>query len=128
MKTLEFILENYSSDCLDSRDMNRLAQFVKEENLEKIGVKLKEEYIGTHSVIPFTKENVLKQLKEDVLFGWEKAMNQRGISASLMYEVVKMWNWVLEDGLEDFDNYGSYGIPLFRATAKKYDWENELDW
>jgi hypothetical protein len=127
MKTLEYIIENHKSECIDGRDMTRLMQFVKEEDLGKIGVTLKDEYVGTHEAIPFTRENILKQLKEDVLFGWEKAVNERGISASLMYEVVQMWNWVLEEGLEDYDNYGWYGKPLFIKTAEKYGWKDELD-
>lgn len=127
MKTVEFIIENYNSECFDGRDINRLVQFLSESQLEEMGIQLKEEYKGKHQPIPFTKENVLKQLKGDLEFGWSKARNQRGISASMMYEVVRMWNWILEDGLEDFDNYGSYGFPLFTATAKKYDWLNELD-
>lgn len=126
MKTLDFIIENHKSDCIDGRDIHRLVQFVEEKDLEKIGVTLKPEYVGKHEAIPFTRENVLKQLKEDVLFGWEKAENERGISAGLMFEVVQFWNWVLEEGLEDFDRYGWYGKPLFIETAKKYGWQDEL--
>lgn len=123
MKSLDYVFENYKSECIDGRDLNRLADFVPEKDLEKIGLRLNEEYKGTHKHKEFTRENILEQLKRDVEFGFEKSYNQRGISASLMFEVVKMWNWILEDGLEDFDNYGSYGRPLFVATAKKYGWE-----
>ena len=71
---------------------------------------------------------MLKQLKEDVEFGFEKALNKRGISSSLMFEVVRFWNWVLEEGLEDWDedNYAMYGLPLFKATAVKYGWDNPI--
>ena len=75
---------------------------------------------------PFTRENVLKQLEKDVAFGFEKALGKRGISSSFMYEVVKMWNWVLEEGLENFDNYPMYGLPLFKATAVKYGFDNPI--
>lgn len=125
MKTLEQIFTDYKSETLDGRDSARLMQFIPESDLHKIGVTLKEEFIGTHKHIEFTKENILKQLEKDVAFGIEKAENQRGISAGLMFEVVRMWNWILEDGLEDFDNYGSYGMPLFKATAKQYGFEME---
>lgn len=123
MKSKEYIIENHKSECLDGRDMSRLSQFLKEEDLPKIGVYLKEEYVGTHEVIPFTKENVLNQLEKDVAFGWNKAINRRGISSELMYYTVKFWNWVLEDGLEDFDEYGLYGKPMFKETAEKYGWK-----
>lgn len=125
MKTLEEIFEIYKSNCIDGRDMVRLSQFVEEKDLEKIGITLKEEYKGTHEAIPFTEENVLKQLESDVYFGWHKAVNQRGISAELMYDVVKMWNWVLENELQDFDEYGWYGKPMFQKTASLYGWELE---
>lgn len=80
------------------------------------------------TVVEFTRENVLKQLEEDVRFGFEKALNQRGISASLMFECVMMWNYILEEGLEDWDedDYGFYGLPLFKATAVKYGWDNPI--
>lgn len=123
MKTLDQVLNEWESKTLDGRDLNRLAQFLPESDLHLIGVELKEEYKGKHEPVDFTKENVLKQLEEDVRFGLEKAHNMRGISAEMMFEVVRMWNWVLEEGLEDFDQYGSYGIPLFMATAKKYGFE-----
>lgn len=53
-------------------------------------------------------------------------MNKRGISAGLMYEVVSMWNWILEEGLENFDKYAQYGLPLFKATAEKYGFDNPI--
>lgn len=37
------------------------------------------------SLIQWTRENILEQLKSDVEFGFEKALDQRGISASTWY-------------------------------------------
>lgn len=128
MKTLEQIKER-GSQCLDGRDFNRLFQFLTVEQLEQFGVKLKEGVSAEEwnkKVIPFTRENILIQLKEDVEFGFEKALNKRGISAGFMFETVRMWNWILEEGLEDFDSYAMYGLPLFKATALKYGWENPI--
>lgn len=126
MKTLEQIKTQYKSECLDGRDISRLGQFIKEDQFEDFGLVLNEEYKGKHEIIPFTKKNVLKQLKRDVAFGFEKALNQRGISSSLMYDVVKMWNWILEEGLENFNDYPMYGLPLFKATALKYGFNNPI--
>jgi len=98
MKTLAQVYEMYKSNAIDGRDLHRLAQFVPEEDLPKLGLELKDEYKCKHKPIPFTRENILKQLEEDVAFGFEKALNKRGISASLMFEVVRMWNWILEEG------------------------------
>lgn len=127
MKTLEQIKQDYKSETLDGRDIGRLSQFLSEDDLlASFGRTLKEEYKGKHEPIPFTRENVLSQLEKDVRFGFEKALNQRGISSSFMYEVVKMWNWILEEGLEDFDEYAQYGLPLFKATAIKYGFDNPI--
>lgn len=127
MKTLEQVL-SYKSEALDGRDTSRLAMFVPEADLSKIGVTLKDEYVGTHTPKEFTRENVLAQLEKDVAFGFEKALNQRGLSSSAMFQVVAMWNWVLEEGLEDFSesNYAMYGLPLFKATALKYGFDNPI--
>lgn len=127
MKTLEQIKSLYTSQTIDGRDLYRLAQFIPADELKDFGLKLKEG--ETHTHVEFTRENVLKQLEKDVEFGFEKALAQRGISSSVMFNVVKMWNWVLEEGLEDWDkdNYAMYGLPLFKATAIKYGFPDEIE-
>jgi len=126
MKSLEEVIIGYKSETLDGRDLSRLSQFVPEDKLKDIGVTLKDEFAGKHVPTDYTRENVLAQLEKDVDFGFEKALNRRGISASLMYSVVSMWNWILEEGLEDFDDYPQYGLPLFKATAVKYGFTNPI--
>ena len=123
MKTIQDILDNYKEykTIPEDRFGYRFAEFLSVDDWPKLGFKLKEG--ATHEQISFSRENILEQLKKDVLFGWEKACDERGISSSLMYKVVRAWNKVLEEGLEDFDNEGSYGKPLFIATAEKYGWE-----
>ena len=125
MKTLEQVLE-YKSETLDGRDLTRLADFIPEEHLEKLGIGIKDEYKGQHKHIDLTKENILERLESDLEFGFTKALNQRGLSAGAMCEVVKMWNWILEEGLENFDDYAMYGLPVFKATAIKYGFPNPI--
>lgn len=127
MKTLKQIESMYESQTIDGRDLHRLAQFIPQDKLSSFGLELNEG--ATHEPIDFTRENVLRQLEEDVAFGFEKALDQRGISSSLMFSCVKMWNWILEEGLEDWDdnNYAQYGLPLFKATANKYGFVDEID-
>ena len=120
MKTLDYVIKNYKSNCCDERDLYRLGDFIPEESLNEIGLELRDEHVGKHKALEWTRENILAQLEDDVSFGFEKALNQRGISASLMFSVVAMWNWILEEGLESFDEFPMYGMPLFIATAKKY--------
>lgn len=128
MKSLQQIYEHYRCSTLDGRDIIRLAMFVPEEDLPKLGLELRHEYKGKHKPIPFTRENVLEQLRCDVASGFNAALNNRGISASLMFEAVRMWNWILEEGLEDWpeDRYAQYGLPLFKATAVKYGFDNPI--
>jgi hypothetical protein len=129
MKDLQSIKEQYKSETLDGRDLYRLMQFIPESDLKDFRLTLKEEFNGTHQHIELTRNAVLQQLKKDVEFGFEKALNQRGISAGLMFEVVMMWNWILEEGLENYDEnngYAQYGLPLFKATAIKYGFNNPI--
>lgn len=131
MKTIEEILKNYEEEWatfLDDRFGARLCQFLTEEQIESIGFSINEEYKGQHVPKEWTRENILEQLKDDVEFGFEKALNRRGISSGLMFDVVRKWNKVLEEGLEDWneDHYAMYGLPLFKATAIKYGWDNPI--
>lgn len=130
MKTKEYIIDNYKEfeTFLDDRFGNRFTDFLPVEDWEKIGF----EFTGEENEKPvpkeWTRDNILAQLKEDVEFGFEKALYKRGISANLMFEVVRAWNKVLEEGLEDWDknDYAQYGLPLFKATAVKYGWDNPI--
>lgn len=128
MKTLEQIKDQYVSKTLDGRDLHRLAKFIPKDQLKDFGIELTDSN-AEHEAIPFTRENILIQLEQDVEFGFEKALDRRGISASAMFCVVQMWNWILEEGLENWDdekNYAQYGLPLFKATANKYGFKDEI--
>lgn len=127
MKTLEQVKKVYESKTLDGRDLHRLMQFIPEEEFIDFGLELTDEYKGTHTTIPYTKENILIQLEQDVAFGFKKALDKRGLSAGMMFEVVRMWNWILEEGLENFTDYTQYGLPLFKATALKYGFDNPIE-
>ena len=130
MKTLDEVIKSFKSNTMDGRDANRLAQFVPEDRLPEIGCEIKEEFKGQHIAIPWTRENILAQLEKDVEFGFEKALDKRGISSSFMYEVVCMWNDILEEGLQgrqDSDShYAEYGLPTFKDTAVKYGFDNPI--
>ena len=121
---LEAIKSGKKSKCIDGRDFQRLATFFPEEDLKEFGFSPKDgvEYKPQE----LTRENVLSELQSDLAFGFKKALNQRGISSGLMYEVVKLWMWVLDDKLADHDTYPMYGLPLFKAVAVKYGFENEI--
>ena len=128
MKTIEEIL-SYKSDTLDGRDLSRLAVFMTKDQLTGAGLELADpdkEWITT----PYTREKVIEFLTRDLDFAFEKALNKRGISAGMMFMVIKMWMWVLDEH-EDLANwpdndYAQYGLPLFKAVALRYDLPNEI--
>lgn len=127
MKTLDQVMNairnGRQSECLDGRDYARLTAFFPVSFIEEITkTKIEED----HQQREWSEANILAQLKQDVEFGFEKALNKRGISSSLMFEVVKMWMWVLDDPLEKFEGYALYGLPLFKAVALKYGFENPI--
>ena len=129
MKTLEQIL-SYKPECLDGRDLNRLAQFMTVDQLKRIGIT-DEDALKKHEPREWTKQNVLKSLESDVDFAFEKALNKRGISSSLMFSCIKMWMWVLDDEEfqdypEDTSHYAQYGLPLYKAVAVKYGFKNPI--
>lgn len=110
---------------LDGRDYCRLAAFFPHEKWAALGVELKEG-AEVPEPSPWTKEAVLEQLGRDLSFAFEKALDKRGISASLMYSTVKMWMWVLEDDLKDCEDYAQYGLPLLKRVAVKYGLANPI--
>lgn len=116
-----------NSECLDGRDYSRLLEFFPVADWTKFGFEAKPGVDVNTAPKEWTRETILDQLGKDVAFGFEKALNQRGISSGLMYNVVKMWMWVLEDEeLANFNSYAQYGLPLFKAVAVKYGFPNEI--
>tara|TARA_B100000929_G_scaffold290599_1_gene284977 strand:+ start:108376 stop:108822 length:447 start_codon:yes stop_codon:yes gene_type:complete len=132
MITIEEAIKEANSEeqtMIDPRSLVRLSQFMTVEQIEEAGLEFNsEEAKQNHEPKPFTEEAVIQQLKNDVEFGFEKALNKRGISASLMFQVVMFWNYVLQNELKDFDenNYAQYGLPLFKQTAVLYGFENPI--
>lgn len=129
MKTLEYVkehIEDFEEDTfLDRRFTKRLIDFIPTSEWPKFGFK----YTGNEKIEPkvWTEENVLDQLKRDVEFGYEKAVDERGISSELMAMVVNAWCKVLENGLNLNGNDGCYHIKQFTTVAKHYGWELGYD-
>jgi len=113
------------SQCLDGRDHARLAAFFPVSDYEIFGFMLKD---GVNPPIPreWSEEEIKKQLKSDLAFAFEKALDQRGISSSFMFEVILMWMWVLEDKLQTCREYAMYGLPLYKKVAIKYGFPNKI--
>lgn len=128
-QVLDAVKGGRKSACavLDARDYGRLVAFFPVEDWHHFGMKLADGADPNTEVRPWTEDELKKQLTSDVAFGFEKALDQRGLSSGLMYEVVKMWMWVFEDDLQHHDDYAQYGLPLFKAVAVKYGLPNPID-
>ena len=106
---------------LDKRFTKRFVEFIPTEELEEYGFQ----YTGEEERTPteWTEENILKHLKRDVEFGYEKAVCERGISSELIADVVNAWCKVLQNGLNLEGNDGYYHIKQFTTVADYYGWE-----
>lgn len=122
---LQQIRDGRNPGAIDGRDFSRLCDFFPADQWPIMGCSLKEG-VDAPTPKPWTREAVIEQLTRDLAFGFEKAIDQRGISASCMYEVVKMWMWVLDDELQHFNDYPQYGLPLFKAVAAKFNLPDPL--
>lgn len=128
MKTLEQTIA-HGPWAFDGRCFNRLAEFMTLEQMKECGLEYNNpEAEAAHTTKEWTRENILEQLKQDTAFAFEKAIGQRGISAGCMFAVLQMWGWVLEEGLESWPDhdYAQYGLPLMKATAVKYGFDNPI--
>lgn len=121
MKTLEWVKEHIDEveqdHFLDHRFTQRFLDFLPVDEWSEYGFSYSGE--GEPEEKEWTEENVLAQLKRDVEFAIVKSTHHRGISASLMYLVLKAWCIVLENGLEDTP-YGYYGDELIKEVDKYY--------
>ena len=125
MLQLDYILNNWnkSNSLLGDMFRRRLCQFLTVEQAKSIDWEVLKQY---HNPIEFTKQNVIKQLESDVAFGFKKALEKNLLISKLMFDVVKEWLFILEDPLKDFDDYSMYGLPLFKAVAVKYGFDNPI--
>lgn len=121
MLTLDYVKEHIDEieydDFCDRRFTKRLCGFLSPDDWKEFGFIYTGE--GEFKAKEWTEENIINQLKVDLEFAIEKATNQRGISASLMYDVLRSWCKVLENGLEDTE-YGWYGDKLIKAIDEYY--------
>lgn len=124
MKSLNEAIAHLMDGDFDDRSNVCLAQFLLVDQLRQIEISLRRPEF--HVAKEWTRENILDQLRSDVDFGFEKALGQRSFEARSTAAVVQFWNWVLDEGLADFGEYTLYGLPIFKATAVKYGFDNPI--
>lgn len=125
MYDIDYVKEHFDEfeedTFFDRRFTKRFIEFLPLEEWEQYNFS----YIGEGEYIQkeWTEENILKQLKEDVEFGYSKAEDERGISSELMAMVVNTWCKVLQNGLNLDGNDGWYHMEQFTTVADHYDWK-----
>lgn len=124
MKTLQQIKEIFRSKSIPDLNLNILIQknFITKSFLL---ANSSEEQTKLDTCIELTRENVLRALEISVKEGFEKALLADKYAQDDFIAVEK-FNWILEEGLEDFQEYPLFGLPLFKATALKYGFPNPI--
>lgn len=113
-----------ASEYLRALDFEHLKPLLKPEAQED--PKIREEWAADLT----TREAVLKRMEEYMSFAFDKANNQRGLSAnrSVMHYIA--WIWLAGD--EDFSaeieedlktGYQFYGKLILRKICEKYGWD-----
>lgn len=73
----------------------------------------------------YTHMNVIKEIVDYLPFAFEKALGERGISASRSIAHFQNWLWLIKDDellafADDDDNYSEYGLPILEKIKAKY--------
>ena len=100
-------------------DFRHAKPFLKPEANEEGWKERTDEY-------PFTEEGFTETLITYMNeYGFDKALNHRGISASRTIDKVKAWAYALGNDelvtfLNDYDNYPQYGAPMLAKVAETF--------
>ena len=119
--------KEWHGSAIDGRDIRRLIMFFPIKDFETFGIKIKKDALKKYSdwkPKPWSEKAILEQLKKDVGFGFGEAMKGHGFPAMLMNQVIKMWMWILENQLQSHDKYAMWGLPLLKAVALEYGFDN----
>lgn len=78
------------------------------------------------------KEEILKEMRDYIDFAYEKAYDQRGLSAIRSIMHYMCWIWLLGKEYDGFlskimnaflNNFEPYGIPILRMIADEFGWD-----
>ena len=118
-----YIRVPWGKSMLDNRDLDRLLTYVTFEEAQAIfSDRLKPENAEEWGKVkPWDEETITAHIRNSLAFAFEKALGQRGISASLMHTVMKMWMWVIQDDeLFDMAWYANYGLAYLYQIRDKH--------
>lgn len=74
---------------------------------------------------PRDRESILKQMEDYMPFAWEKANDERGISAGRSLAHFTAWIWMIgdENHFVDLEIYRYYGKDNLRKICDFYGWD-----
>lgn len=74
---------------------------------------------------PRDPEAVKAEMLSYMPFAWEKANNNRGISASRSLDHMSAWLWLLghDKAADQILHYDRYGKPWLRAICEAFEWD-----
>ena len=75
--------------------------------------------------LPSDRESILKIMKDYMAFAWEKANDERSISASRSLAHYTAWIWMIgdESRFGDLEEYEHYGKDNLRLICDAYGWD-----
>lgn len=72
---------------------------------------------------PRDRDAVIAEMLGYMPFAWEKANNERGISASRSMSHFNAWTWLAGDDFDDLTEYEFYGKDNLVMLCEKYGWD-----
>ncbi len=126
MLTREQVIEHIESGQLESRcdgmNFHRLCAFFPSTDWGPLGYALP---VGrVHLPKALTKENVVEELRYLVGHGFSHALAKNGMSSSIIYHSILMWQHVME--VRSKAEYKYFGLPLLKEVAFRYGFEDPL--
>jgi hypothetical protein len=122
MKTLDDIFRMHKEGLTTDLHLTPLSIFLRRAQLADLDISKDHPY----NILKFNRKNVVTALKNHVEHGFKRALAHKAIGAEMMFKSVRTLNWVLEEGLENFNEFDPFGLPLFKATAQKYGFADPI--
>ncbi len=112
-----------ADEYLISLDFNHAKPHLREGLTE-------EDWKEGEDFVPPDRDKLLGKMLDYMPFAWEKALGERGISASRSVAHYVAWTWLAGDRAFSaqvdsarLDNYAPYGIPILEMICAYYGWD-----
>ena len=74
-------------------------------------------------ISPRDRDALLAEMLDYMPFAWEKANEERGLSAGRSMDHYSAWTWLAGDDLGDLREYNHYGKDNLCRICKHYGWD-----